>query len=59
MGNGHLKILKEFLSEKINKSSKKIEIEKNYYVLKTIHSIYNASKVKNSQVQDKQSILGL
>lgn len=58
MGNGHIKILKEFLNQKKKKSSKKIEIDKNYYVLKTIHSIYNASKKNNFKVKDKQSILG-
>ena len=59
MGNGHIKILKEFLSKRVKKSSKKIEIDKNYYVLKTIHSIYNTSKKNNFKVLDKQSILGL
>jgi len=55
MGNGHSKLLKEFLNNKIKKSSKDLEIEKNYYLLKVIHSIYNAifkkefNKVKNSQ----------
>ena len=42
MGNGHKKILKEFLNEKIFKSSKDLDIEKNLYVLKLIHSIYNS-----------------
>ena len=42
MGNGHLKILKEFLNKKVKKSSKNLEIEKNLYVYKLIHSIYNS-----------------
>ena len=55
MGNGHIKIL-EFPSKRVKKSSK-IEIDKNYYVLKTIHSIYNTQKIILKFY--KQSILGL
>ena len=41
MGNGHKKILKEFLSENNKFSSRGLEIKNNLYVLKVIHSIYN------------------
>ena len=61
MGNGHYKILSEFLNKKIKKSSKNLEINKNYYLLKLIHSIYinihNRNKSKNI-VKNKQSIWG-
>ncbi len=42
MGNGHKKILKEFLDKKTLQSSKGLDIHKNLYVLKLIHSIYNS-----------------
>ena len=42
MGNGHLKILKEFLNNKIVRSSKDLDIDKNLYVIKLINSIYNS-----------------
>ena len=59
MGNGHLKILKEFLNKKIKFSSKNLEINKNYYLLKLIHSIYiTISKNKKNTVKNKQSIWG-
>lgn len=61
MGDGHKKILKEFLNKKIKLSSKNLEISKNLYVLKVIHSIYNdifKSKKKYKKISDKQSILG-
>jgi len=62
MGNGHKKILKEFLNKKINISSKSIEIKNNLYVLKVIHSIYNCLLRKNKNlntVRNKQSKLGI
>ena len=59
MGNGHSKILKEFLNRKIKLSSKKLEIDNNYYLLKLIHSIYiTMNNIKKNTVQDKQSIWG-
>ena len=60
MGNGHQKIIKEFLSKKINKSSKNLEIEKNLHVLNVLHSMYN-SKKKNKllKIKKKQSQLGI
>ena len=59
MGNGHLKILKEFFKKKIKFSSKNLEINKNYYLLKLIHSIYiTISKNKKNTVKNKQSIWG-
>ena len=62
MGTGHKKILKEFLNHKIKFSSKRLEIKNNLYILKLIHSIYNAISGKNINfdiVQEKQSRLGL
>ncbi len=59
MGNGHIKILREFLNKK--KSSKSLEIQKNIYLLKLIHSIYNLINSKNKiieRVKNKQSIWG-
>lgn len=55
MGNGHIKLLKEFFNTNIKKSSKNLEIEDNLYVLKVIHSIYNTIfEKKNYQlVKDK------
>ena len=60
MGNGHEKILKEFLNKKLKKSSRNLEIYHNYYLLKLIHSIYNVLNNKNSlyTVKNKQSIWG-
>ena len=60
MGTGHKKILKEFLNHKIKKSSCDLEINKNIYVLKVIHSIYNAlsKKKKLNTIENKQSLLG-
>ena len=59
MGFGHKKILNEFLV-KNKKSSKKLEIKENYYLLKVIHSIYNCihKSKKINKIQDKNSILG-
>lgn len=59
MGFGHKKILNEFLNGK-KRSSKHIEIEYNYYLLKLIHSVYNIikSKKKFNKVSNKESILG-
>ncbi len=58
MGNGHYKLLKEFLGKK-KICSKNLEIKNNYYLLKVLHSIYNALNDNNSSfVKDKQSILG-
>jgi predicted dehydrogenase len=60
MGFGHKKILREFLT-KNKKSSKKLEIKDNYYLLKVIHSIYNSihKRKKFNLVKDRQSILGV
>jgi UDP-N-acetyl-2-amino-2-deoxyglucuronate dehydrogenase len=59
MGFGHKKILDEFLI-KNKKSSRKLEIKENYYLLKVIHSIYNCiHKVKKiNKIKDMESILG-
>ncbi len=58
MGNGHYKLLKEFLGKK-RKCSKNLEIKNNYYLLKVLHSIYNSlNDNKFSVINDKQSILG-
>ena len=57
MGNGHYKLLTEFLSKK-KISSKKLEIKNNYYLLKVLHSIYNALNNNSNLIKDKQSILG-
>ena len=56
MGNGHMKLLKEFFNSNLNNSSKNLEIEDNLYVLKVIHSVYTAIyKKKNYQlIQDKE-----
>ena len=61
MGTGHKKILKEFLNSKIKKSSCDLEINKNIYVLKVIHSIYNLllKKRKFNTIKNKQSLLGI
>jgi len=59
MGNGHKKILAEFLNSKIKKSSKDLEISKNLHVLNVIHSIYNTTNRNNLNiVKNKQSKLG-
>ena len=59
MGFGHKKILNEFLKHN-KKSSRHLEIDHNYYLLKLIHSIYNniQSRKKFNKVFNKQSILG-
>tara|TARA_Y100001970_G_C14155947_1_gene815567 strand:+ start:203 stop:1231 length:1029 start_codon:yes stop_codon:yes gene_type:complete len=58
MGNGHYKILKEFFNKR-KKSSKNLEINKNYYLLKVMHSVYNGiNKNKLNKVMNKQSIWG-
>jgi len=58
MGNGHAKILDEFLNDKINKSSMKLDIDENLYILKLIHSIYNSifKEKKYSTVKQKEFI---
>lgn len=58
MGNGHSKLLDEFLNDRINKSSKELDIEKNLYILKLIHSIYNSifKEKKFSTVKEKEFI---
>ena len=59
MGNGHKKILNEFISN--NKiSSLNIEISKNIYLLKVIHSIYNSIHKKKiySKISNNNSLLG-
>ena len=38
IGNGHNKIIEEFINKK--KSSRNLEIQNNIYLLKLIHSIY-------------------
>ena len=60
MGTGHKKILGEFLNKKLNRSSCDLEISKNKYTLKVIHSIYNNifRKKKLNPIKDKESILG-
>tara|TARA_B100001093_G_scaffold496161_1_gene541469 strand:- start:6710 stop:7729 length:1020 start_codon:yes stop_codon:yes gene_type:complete len=59
MGFGHKKILDEFLI-KDKKSSKKLEIKENYYLLKVIHSIYNCihKSKKINKIKNQNSILG-
>ena len=56
MGNGHQKLLGEFLNNNCFKSSYDLEIEKNLHVMKVIHSVYKnlnnrkfLFKVKNIQ----------
>ena len=46
MGNGHKKILKEFLDDKRTKSSYGLEINNNLHSLEVIHSVYNNSMKK-------------
>lgn len=61
MGNGHFKILKEFLNNKTHKSKYDLEISKNFHSLEIIHSVYNASTKKNffTKIENKQSMLGI
>ena len=59
IGTGHKKILNEFLNNK--KSSRNLEIQKNIYLLKLIHSIYyniNLKKKSHSKVNNFNSIWG-
>ena len=58
MGFGHKKLLNEFLKKDV--SSRSLEIEKNYYLLKVIHSVYNClfKRHKLQTVNDKNSVLG-
>ena len=58
-GLGHLKVLKEFLSKK-KYSTQNIEISKNIYVLKVIHSIYNLimKRKKFNKIKKSNSLLG-
>ena len=58
-GLGHFKVLEEFLSNKKN-STQNIEISKNLYVLKVIHSIYNLilKKKKFNKIKQLNSLLG-
>ena len=58
MGFGHKKLLYEFLNK--DKSSKDLEIEKNYYLLKVIHSVYNSlfKTKKIDFIKDINSLLG-
>ena len=59
MGNGHQKILNEFLNENRRKSSYDLEIYKNLHILEVLHSIYNSYNVeKLKNIGFKQSILG-
>ena len=60
MGNGHKKVLREFLDPKIYKSSYELEISKNLHCLEIIHSVYNLSKSnKLEKIKNKQSKLGI
>ena len=56
IGNGHEKILDEFVS--LKKSSEDLEIEKNIYILKVIHSVYNSKGSKKNYISNKESVLG-
>lgn len=61
MGNGHQKILKEFLNPKIKKSTQNLEIQDNIYVLKLIHTVYDLINTKKNvlfSVKNKESIWG-
>ena len=58
MGNGHRKILKEFINKKSIKSSKDIEIYKNLHVIQVLHSVYNNSNKNLFKIMNKQSKLG-
>lgn len=59
MGFGHEKILDEFLI-KNKRSSRKLEIKENYYLLQVIHSIYNCihNGKKINKIKDIKSVLG-
>ena len=59
MGFGHKKLLDEFLI-KNKRSSRKLEIKENYYLLKVIHSIYNCihKGKKINKIKDIKSVLG-
>lgn len=59
MGFGHKKILREFLSNK-KKSSRNLEIDKNIYLLKLIHSVYNNIRYRKNfnAIKNKNSLLG-
>ena len=60
MGNGHKKVLREFLNKRINKSSYNLEISKNLHCLEIIHSVYNFPKDnKLEKIKNKQSKLGV
>ena len=61
MGNGHKKILSEFLNNNLKKSSFDLEIQKNLHSLEVIHSVYNYSNSRNSltKVKNRQSKLGI
>ena len=59
MGTGHKKILNEFFNYKLSTGS--IEIQKNIYLLKLIHSIYNRVNSKNKlldKVTNTESVWG-
>lgn len=61
VGNGHKKILYEFLNSNKKKSSLGLEIENNIYIIKAIHSIYNlilSKKNSYKTVSGRQGILG-
>ena len=60
MGNGHEKILREFLDKRTYQSSYDLEIKKNLHCLEVIHSVYNLSKNnKLEKIKNKQSKLGI
>lgn len=59
IGNGHKKIIEEFLTKK--KSTRNLEIQKNIYLLKLIHSIYYNINQKSKplfKVNDVKSVWG-
>ena len=59
MGNGHYKILAEFLSKSNSNSSKDLELQKNLHVLEILHSVYKDYKRQDMKyIKSKQSILG-
>jgi hypothetical protein len=61
MGKGHEKILNEFLNDKVKKSSFGIDIKRNIYTIKVIHSVYNLILSKKNiynTINNKQGILG-
>jgi len=58
LGSGHIKVLKVFFSKKAAKDD--LKIQKNFYTLKLIHSVYRyLNKKKIFTVEEKQSILGV